>query len=350
MKKYLLLALLPLTAMAAPSLKGFEKTYQDWDLICDNTGTCNMAGYPEYYSEHPVSILFTRSAGEKAPVTAQLALLREDVGNKTAEIILNGQSLGAIQNISEEGIAKLSEKQTTELLSALKGNASIEVVFGEFKEKVSDKGAAAAMLKMDEFQQRLNTPSALIRQGKEKHAVLAPQIAPKIDVVSIKNRQTTELKHGEKQFDAVLALLRKSNRTNKNSENYCYALHKDDVWNKQITLYPLTKGKVLAEAICLAGPYQSTYYYAVLDEKLSKVEQVLANKYNYADYDKDTHVLTVNGSFKGSGIGNCWSGQDAVWNGKTFIRTEEHTSGSCKGFAGGAWGGLPIFVSEMNVK
>ena len=272
------------------------------------------------------------------------------MGNKTAEVILNGQSLGAIQNISEEGIAKLSEKQTTELLTALKGNASIEVVFGEFKEKVSDKGAAAAMLKMDEFQQRLNTPSALIRQGKEKHAVLAPQTAPKIDVVSIKNRQITELKHGEKQFDAVLALLRKSNETNENSENYCYALHKDDVWNKQITLYPLTKGKVLAEAICLAGPYQSTYYYAVLDEKLSKVEQVLANKYNYADYDKDTHVLMVNGSFKGSGIGNCWSGQDAVWNGKIFVRTEEHTSGSCKGFAGGAWGGLPIFVSEMNVK
>ena len=350
MKKYLLLALLPLTAMAAPSLKGFEKTYQDWDLICDNTGTCNMAGYPEYYSEHPVSILFTRSAGEKAPVTAQLALLREDVGNKTAEIILNGQSLGTVPNISEDGNAKLSEKQTTELLTALKGNASIEVIFGEFKEKVSDKGAAAAMLKMDEFQQRLNTPSALIRQGKEKHAVLAPQATPKIDAVSVKNRQTTELKHGEKQFDAVLALLRKSNRTNKNSENYCYALHKDDVWNKQITLYPLTKGKVLAEAICLAGSYQSTYYYAVLDEKLSKVEQVLANQYNYADYDKNTHILKVEGSFKARGLGDCWSGQEAVWNGKTFIRTEEHTSGSCKGFAGGAWGGLPIFVSELKVK
>ena len=350
MKKIILLSLLPLTAMAAPSLKGFEKTYQDWSLICDNTGTCNMAGYPEYYSEHPVSILFTRSAGEKAPVTAQLALLREDVGNKTAEIILNGQSLGAIQNISEEGIAKLSEKQTTELLTALKGNADIEVAFGEFKGKVSDKGAAAAMLKMDEFQQRLNTPSALIRQGQEKHAVLAPQAAPKIEAVSVNNRQTTELKRGEKQFDAVLALLRKSNRTNKNSENYCYALHKDDVWNEQITLYPLTKGKVLAEAICLAGAYQSTYYYAVLDEKLTKIEQVLANQYNYADYDKNTYVLKVEGSFKGRGIGDCWAGQEAVWNGKTFIRTEEHTSGSCKGFAGGAWGGLPIFVSEMNVK
>ncbi len=352
MKKVILLSLLPLTAMAAPSLKGFEKTYQDWDLICDNTGTCNMAGYQEEGdgSEHPVSILFTRSAGEQAPVSAQLALLPEDVGNKTAEIILNGQSLGTIQNISEEGIAKLSEKQTTELLTALKGNADIEVAFGEFKEKVSDKGAAAAMLKMDEFQQRLNTPSALIRQGQEKHAVLAPQAAPKIETVRVNNRQTTELKRGEKQFDAVLALLRKSNRTNKNSENYCYALHKDDVWNEQITLYPLTKGKVLAEAICLAGTYQSTYYYAILDEKLTKIEQVLANQYNYADYDKNTHVLKVEGSFKGRGIGDCWAGQEAVWNGKTFIRTEEHTSGSCKGFAGGAWGPLPTFVSELKVK
>ena len=119
-------------------------------------------------------------------MSAQLALLPEDVGNKTAEIILNGQSIGAIQNISEEGIAKLSEKQTTELLTALKGNADIEVVFGEFKEKVSDKGATAAMLKMDEFQQRLNTPSALIRKGQEKHAVLAPQAAPKIQVAYIK--------------------------------------------------------------------------------------------------------------------------------------------------------------------
>ena len=351
MKKIILLSLLPLTAMAAPSLKGFEKTYQDWDLICDNTGTCNMAGYQEGDgSEHPVSILFTRSAGEQAPVTAQLALLREDVGNKTAEIILNGQSLGIVPNISEDGNAKLSEKQTTELLTALKGNASIEVVFGGFKEKVSDKGAAAAMLKMDEFQQRLNTPSALIRQGKEKHAVLAPQAAPKIDVVSVNNRQITELKHGEKQFDSVLALLRKSNKTNENSENYCYDLHEDNISNKQITLYPLTKGKVLAETVCIGGSYQYTDYYAVLDEKLSKVEQVLANKYNYADYDKNTHILKVKGSFKARGLGDCWSGQEAVWNGKIFIRTEEHTSGSCKGFTGGAWGGLPIFVSELNGK
>ena len=343
MKKVILLSLLPFTAMAAPSLKGFEKTYQDWSLICDNTGTCNMAGYPEYYSEHPVSILFTRSAGEKAPVTAQLALLREDVGNKTAEIILNGQSLGTVPNISEDGNAKLSEKQTTELLTALKGNASIEVVFGEFKEKVSDKGAAAAMLKMDEFQQRLNTPSALIRKGQEKHAVLAPQAAPKIQVAYIKNPRKTKLKRGEKQFDAVLALLRKSNETI--SSNYCNSLY-----DYAITLYSLTDGKVLAEAECDNGGAPYTNYYAVMNNDLSKVEQVLENQYNFASYYDEKLDAFIIGLLKTDGVGDCWYGQEAAWNGKTFILTKAQTSGSCKRFIGGAWGGLPTFVSEINVK
>ena len=346
MKKVILLSLLPLTAMAAPSLKGFEKTYQDWDLICDNTGTCNMAGYPEYYSEHPVSILFTRSAGEKASVTAQLALLREDVGNKTAEIILNGQSLGTVPNISEDGNAKLSEKQTTELLTALKGNASIEVIFGEFKEKVSDKGAAAAMLKMDEFQQRLNTPSALIRQGQEKHAVLAPQAAPKIQVAYIKKPSKTELKRGEKQFNAVLALLRKS--ANSSASDYA-SLH-DDSEQKTITLYSLTHGKVLAEAVCISGSAAYTGYYAVMDNKLSKVEQVLEDQYTFAYYDEKLNALIVEGSYKSSGLAESWYGYEAAWNGKTFITTAEYTSGSGKGFMGGAWGGLPTFVTELNVK
>ena len=346
MKKFLLLSLLPFTVMAAPSLKGFEKTYQDWDLICGNTGTCNMAGYPEYYSEHPVSILFTRSAGEQAPVTAQLALLREDVGNKTAEIILNGQSLGTVPNISEDGNAKLSEKQTTELLTALKSNASIEVIFGEFKEKVSDKGAAAAMLKMDEFQQRLNTPSALIRQGQEKHAVLAPQAAPKIQVAYIKKPSKTELKRGEKQFNAVLALLRKSANS---SASDCASLH-DDSEQKTITLYSLTHGKVLAEAVCISGSAAYTGYYAVMDNKLSKVEQVLENQYTFAYYDEKLNALIVEGSYKSSGLAESWYGYEAAWNGKTFITTAEYTSGSGKGFMGGAWGGLPTFVTELNVK
>ena len=344
MKKVILLSLLPLTAMAAPSLKGFEKTYQDWDLICDNLGTCRMAGYQEE-GDDPVSILFTRAAGENAAVEGKLTILpfgeadRDVQVGQDIEIWLNGKSLGTVKHISDENPDKLTEAQTKALLSGLKKESEIRLTYGKTTLKVSDKGAAAAMLKMDEFQQRLNTPSALICKGQEKHAVLAPQPAPKIEVVSVNNRKTTELKRGEKQYDNVLALLRKAN-----------SCDDEDITSQDITLYPLTQNKVLAEALCVRGAYQSTNYYAVLDDKLSKVEQVLEDRYNFAYYDEKLNALIVEGSYKSSGLAESWYGYEAAWNGKTFITTAEHTSGSSKGFIGGAWGGLPTFVSELNVK
>ena len=342
MKKVLLLALLPLTAMATP-IQGFFKNYQDWDLICDNLGTCRMAGYQEEGYD-PVSILFTRAAGENAAVEGELTISpfskadRDVQVGQDIEIWLNGKSLGTVKHISDENPDKLTEAQTKALLSGLKKESEIRLTYGKTTLKVSDKGAAAAMLKMDEFQQRLNTPSALIRKGQEKHAVLAPQPAPKIEVVSVNNRKTTELKRGEKQYDNVLALLRKAN-----------SCDDEDITSQDITLYPLTQNKILAEALCASGAYQSTNYYAVLDDKLSKVEQVLADQYNGVGGDGKQGYAFVRGAYKGRGVGDCWSSQDAVWNGKIFIRTSEWTTGSCKGFPGGAWQ-LPTFVSDIIVK
>ena len=342
MKKVLLLALLPVVAMAT-SIKGIGN-YQDWDLVCDNTGTCRMAGYQEK-GDDPVSILFTRAAGENAAVEGKFTILpfgeadRDVQVGQDIEIWLNGKSLGTVKHISDDAPDKLTEEQTKALLSGLKKESEIRLTYGKTTLKVSDKGAAAAMLKMDEFQQRLNMPSALIRQGQEKHAVLAPKVEPKIDAVSVNNRKTIELKRGEKQFNHVLALLRKAH-------DGCVD---EDLESQDITIYPLTQNKVLAEALCARAAYQYTNYYAVLDDKLSKVEQVLADQYNEAGYDEKQGYAFVRGIYKGRVIGDCWNSEDAVWNGKIFIRTSEWTTGSCKGFTGGAWQ-LPIFVSDIIVK
>ena len=343
MKKVLLLTLLPVAAMAT-SIQGIGENYQDWDLVCDNTGTCRMAGYQDESSD-PVSILFTRAAGENAAVEGKFTILpfgeadRDVQVGQDIEIWLNGKSLGKVKHISDDAPDKLTEEQTKALLSGLKKESEIRLTYGKTTLKVSDKGAAAAMLKMDEFQQRLNTPSALIRQGQEKHAVLAPQAAPKVEAVSVNNHKTIELKRGEKQFKHVLALLRKA-------YDGCVD---EDLESQDITLYPLTQNKILAEALCASGAYQSTNYYAVLDDKLSKVEQVLADQYNEAGYDEKQGYAFVRGIYKGRVIGDCWNSEDAVWNGKIFIRTSEWTTGSCKGFTGGAWQ-LPIFVSDIIVK
>ena len=355
MKQLFWLALLPATGLAAP-IKGFEQTYQDWDLVCDNTGTCRMAGYQlEEEFDTPISILFTRAAGENAPVTAELSFLAYDYNTekeiptgKSTEILLNGQSLGKVQNISEQS-SPLSEAQTVALLNGLKKSSDIQIISGQFKGKLSDKGATAAMLRMDEFQQRLNTPSALIRRGSNSQAVLAPEQEPQITAVAIPNRKEYTLKKGTKSFEEVMALLRQANGTDEHSDSYCDALHQDDTWRDDITIYPLTNGKVLAESLCWTAAYQSGNYYAVMDENLTKVEQQLANQYSEAMYDEKNHFLTVLGAFKSRGIGDCWHGQEAVWNGSIFIRTSNWTTGSCKGFAGGAWR-LPTFESRVMVK
>ena len=346
MKKLLLLALLPLTAMATP-IQGFFENYQDWDLICDNTGTCNMVGYQN--GSDLVSLLFRREAGENAAVKSSLKISVNNGSDKgkPVEIRLNGELLSIVPKMEdialEQQVVALDEKQTDALLTALKNNGDIEFISGQFRGKLSNKGAKAAMLKMDEFQQRLDTPSALIRQGQEKHAVLAPQDVPKIQLAYIKNPRKTKLKRGEKQFDAILALLRKSNETI--SSNYCNSLH-----DYEITLYSLTDGKVLAEAECDNGGAPYNNYYAVMDNELSKVEQVLENQYNFASYyDKKLDAFIV-GLLKTDGVGDCWYSQEVGWNGKTFILTKEQTSGSCKRFIGGAWDGFPTFVSQRVVK
>ena len=41
----------------------------------------------------------------------------------------------------------------------------------------------------------------------------------------------------------------------------------EDLESQNIMIYPLTQNKVLAEALCFKGAYQSTNYYAVLDDK-----------------------------------------------------------------------------------
>ena len=52
-----------------------EFTYQDWQVICDNTRTCRLAGYQtEDNNNLPVSVLLIRRAGANAGVIGKVKL------------------------------------------------------------------------------------------------------------------------------------------------------------------------------------------------------------------------------------------------------------------------------------
>ena len=117
-------------------------------------------------------------------------------------------------------------------------------------------------------------------------------------------------------------------------------------WNRSLYVHPLNDRQVLISAICIGGAYQTSGYYAIADKELTKIEQVLPPMVYGGHGGFDEKTATLSGSFKGRGIGDCWTSNAAVWDGKSFVRSEEHTTGSCKGFTGGAWW-LPIFDARV---
>ena len=50
------------TPLLAAPLQGFSFAQKDWELACDNTGTCRAAGYSVDGAELPISLLLTSDA------------------------------------------------------------------------------------------------------------------------------------------------------------------------------------------------------------------------------------------------------------------------------------------------
>lgn len=326
---------------AAP--QGFYERHQDWETACDNTGTCRIAGYQANETAPPASLLFTRPAGADAPVSGQLALGlkygQADIpAGSRAEIRLNGQSIGSAP-LDKSLYATLDKAQTQALIATLKTDARIEIAVGQQKWTVSDKGAAAALTRADGFQQRTDTPSALIRQGSSSHSVMPPYDAPAVRAVPVPQTGTYTLKKSTARYRQVLALLQQTD----NAPDRCPNLHQ----SKQphdIRVYPLNDRQALIAAACLEGAYQSTGFNAVPDKNLSRVQQILPRDYGgFGGFDPKT--ATLSGSFKGRGLGDCLHSQSAVWNGLNFSPARKSSTGQCKGFPGGAWE-LPEFVSK----
>ncbi len=85
----------------ANPLNGFSFAHKDWEVACDNTGTCRAAGY----SDHAVSVLLTRAAGPDTSVYVEVAFAPRTANQpsvKDATLFIDGQKQGAL-TFSAEG-------------------------------------------------------------------------------------------------------------------------------------------------------------------------------------------------------------------------------------------------------
>lgn len=327
----------------APESVSFE--HGDWELVCDNTRTCRAAGYQAEYEEPsaPVSVLFTRKAGPATPVTAQVALGDDWDGTLLGDLpaqfrltlSIDGRAHGNIAMQQTNTIANLTPAQTAALLKALTRDTRITFSAGEHTWTLSDDGASAVLLKMDEVQGRVGTPGALRRPGKRKESeVLPPLPAPVVRAVKPHPPKPADAGFLDTHGHALREALRGAT-----SEEDCMDLFEEND-PQPLQISRLTKTKLLVSTRCWLAAYNAGEgYWIINDTPPFKPEFVTEQANGYEDG-------ALSASHKGRGIGDCWSSEEWTWDGTGFVATGELTTGQCRGFPGGAWQ-LPTRVTDV---
>lgn len=316
-----------------------------WDLVCDNSGTCRMVGYFDYY----VSVYFERKAGNKQPIIGKIKGYKDDKSDYSyikGKLFVNNRYYGDVETVDNNPY-EFTEKQVDAILTALAGKGRVEIRrTGNSKTVISNKGATAVMLKMDEFQQRLNTPSALVKRGKVKKQVLQPQAIPKIKRVKIDNLEAvceTEYRYSDdrgfhfenNKCNFSETILNKILSANSDSYGSIY----NTGW--RVFVHSLSDGYELIEQyVSYSKMGVGTIAYILTDVKRDKIYDVIPEneRANFITYPFSSII-------KEGDIYHSYYDRDntySVWNGERFILANEEYELK-KGFN---WR-LPIFISDI---
>lgn len=341
------LATLSLCAQAAPTA-GLSFSHNDWELACDNTRTCRAAGYQGSDGEEmAVSVLLTRKAGPGQPVTGQLMIGQYGDNDpvsklpKTFKLAMrvNGKPVGQLALTQENLVADLSAPQVAALLASLSRASTIEWSIGDNRWQLSDKGASAVLLKMDEFQGRLGTQGALIKKGpRGEDSVLPPVPAPVLLAPALAKSLPSDAQFAKKHAKA----LRKALIASVKNEN-CPKLTEPEAGEGEagLSVTRLSDSKLLVSTPCWMAAYNFGSGYWIIDNA-PPFHPVLVT-----DSGSDYGDGTISASQKGRGLGDCWSSDAWTWDGKDFIHTESATTGMCRLLApGGGWS-LPTLVTDV---
>lgn len=339
----LICALLPLYAAAFPA-DGLSFTHYDWELACDNTGTCRAAGYSgNDAGDYTVSVLLARQAGPGQAVTGQV-MIGQYGENPVVDSLpakfklalrINGSAHGTLAFTKDSLTTDLSASQVAALVAALAKNAEIEMRVGSHAWRLSDSGATAVLLKMDDYQGRVGTPGALARKGSKPEAgVPAAVAAPKIALAPIPKAQPSDAQFVARHGKALRAALQAATK-----QEDCGDLH-EPAETPVLEAQRLSPTQMLVSTRCWLAAYNSgSGYWVVNDKPPFQPALATASGSDYSDGKIDEQ-------HKGRGLGDCWSSRTLGWDGKRFQLIEESSTGMCRLIApGGAWS-LPTRVSR----
>ena len=313
-------------------------SHKDWEVVCDNTRTCRAAGYHQEDEDPNATILLTRAAGPNQPIKAELQLADDERHPAPDQLAMSidGRALGTVRADPKSSLFTLTDAQVRALLPALLKDGRIAWTSKGTTWTVSTAGANAVLLKMDEFQGRLDTPGALVRKGsKPESNVLPPLPVPEIHAGPV-SQDKNPIKLSVAQTRELKAALRK---TVKGGD--CELLDSTAETAGELEIRRFTNDKLLVSHTCWTAAYNTGDGYWVVGDK-PPYSAVLVTT-SATDYDDG--VIT---SFqKGRGIADCVANATWTWDGRAFAQTSETTTGLCRQITpGGAWD-LPTLVTRV---
>lgn len=339
--RQLVALLLMVSAMKVAAQEPFF--HKDWALSCDNIGTCYAEGYQEESALSPISMLITRPAGANTAVDIKVQLQASyEQGADEDPGLAWTFKLGSVMmktTVNRSSLTwHLTPQQVQKVLPQLLNHASATVHDGKHEWVLSLAGAKAVLLKMDDYQGRMGTPSALVKRGKlAQNRVLKPlpmpvihAVVPPLSLALSKDQEATLI-------SAIIPSIKHED----------YLEQCNDVKNaapsaKDFTLHPLTKDKLLLGYACSVGAYNySGVFWTVSNQPpyAPTVLNVTGDYFNPAD-------ATITEVMKGRGVGDCIYQQSWVYDGQQFVLASSTSDAMCRGFAGGAWT-MPSYVSKV---
>jgi hypothetical protein len=322
--------------VCAAARGGVRFQHGDWEVVCDNTLTCRIAGYcaEENYDEGCGSVLITRAAGPNAPLKGEVTLAA-DFDDYTEDPLVLTLRIGdeSKGKLKYQGDYLLTPAQIRALLAAARKDEIVEFVGDTKSFTLSGKGVSAVLLKADAIQGRIGTSGALIRKGnKPEESVSSPVPVPVIQAAAVSKAPPRDLTAPE--IAALKPMLLKS------VKGECDLLDELEPTKEiDFTLTPLDDRHVLISTGCWLGASDTSSVYWVMDSALKEAPKFVLTHVGW--YEEGSIHSPSKGGW------DCWSGSSEVWDGQAFRLSEEWTTGMCRRIRpGGAWH-LPTYVTHI---
>lgn len=334
---------------------GTMRTFQDWTAGCDNGRACTALSLLAEDGASSWFLRLDRKADAAAPV--QLTLIPQSpTYPRTGTLRLRAASVdiatlkyGEGLRTENDGLVIEDRKAVAAVLAVMRSARKLEIISErqpagtEVLANISLVGAKAALLWIDERQQRIDTVTALVGRGrKPASAVPAPPALP----AAVAERTTDGGPPPEALAEATRSEMIRQ------SADYCDE-DRGGPDPDSNNMARLGRDLLLASVRCLSGAYNSGRAYFLLEEgAVARVRPALFPRpvEQKVEEDRESTPDNVlwNADFapnsteishfaKGSGMADC--GETGVWrwDGHAFQALSMTEMNSCSGIMAGYW-------------